>query len=97
MAFHKGRLKDLKLEKIFNEYKPCTIHLAAQAGVRHSIDNPKSYINSNLVFANILECCRKFSINNFFTQVAVQYMEDVNHPVSLYAATKRFLWPILKN
>ena len=101
--FIKGDLEDFNLlEKIFYEYKPCTvIHLAAQAGVRHSIDNPKSYINSNLVgFANILECCRKLSINNLLyassssiyggnTKLPFSENDPVNHPVSLYAATKR--------
>ena len=101
--FIKGDLNDLNLlKKIFDEYKPCTvIHLAAQAGVRYSIDNPESYIDSNLVgFANILECCRKFSVKNFIfassssvyggnTKLPFSENDPVNHPVSLYAATKR--------
>ena len=101
--FIEGNLEDLNLlERIFNKYEPCTvIHLAAQAGVRYSIDNPESYIDSNLVsFANILECCRKFSVKNFIfassssvyggnTKLPFSENDPVNHPVSLYAATKR--------
>ena len=101
--FIKGDLKDLNLlEKTFSEYEPSTvINLAAQAGVRYSIDNPESYVDSNLVgFANILECCRKFSVKNFIfassssvyggnTKLPFSENDPVNHPVSLYAATKR--------
>ncbi len=77
------------------------VNLAAQAGVRYSIENPKSYINSNLLgFGNILEFCRKFEIENliFASSSSVYggnktypYREDqgVDHPISLYAATKK--------
>ena len=84
--FIKGDLEDLNLlEKIFNEYEPCTvIHLAAQAGVRNSIDNPKSYINSNLVgFANILECCREFEIKHIiYASRSSEYVN--NQKIKLY-------------
>ena len=87
---------------IFSEYRPLNvIHLAAQAGVRYSITNPKAYINSNLVgFGNILECCRHSKINHLIYassssvyggNVVLPFSEkhNVDHPISLYAATKK--------
>jgi len=77
------------------------INLAAQAGVRYSIENPEAYISSNLVgFANILECCRNFDIEHllFASSSSVYGMnkkqpfseeDDTDSPVSLYAATKK--------
>ncbi len=77
------------------------IHLAAQAGVRYSISNPRSYIESNLVgFSNILENCRNKKIKHFLyassssvyggnTRIPFSENDSINHPVSLYAATKR--------
>ena len=77
------------------------IHLAAQAGVRNSLNDPKTYIKSNLVgFENILELCLNSQIENFIYASSSSvyggnrsspFKEDdnVNHPVSLYAATKR--------
>ena len=77
------------------------VHLAAQAGVRYSLLNPESYINSNLVgFGNILEICREKSIRNFiFASSSSVYGNNkklpfdeshkVDYPVSLYAATKK--------
>jgi UDP-glucuronate 4-epimerase len=77
------------------------IHLAAQAGVRYSIDNPQSYIDSNLVgFGNILEGCRQSQVPHLvFASSSSVYGENdnfpfkesdrVDHPVSLYAATKK--------
>lgn len=77
------------------------IHLAAQVGVRYSITNPASYISSNLVgFANILELCRKIEVHHlvyassssvYGSNRIMPFSEDnsVDHPVSLYAATKR--------
>ncbi len=77
------------------------IHLAAQAGVRYSLQNPHSYINSNLLgFANILEICREQKIENFvFASSSSVYginkkipfgeNDNVDHPISLYAATKK--------
>lgn len=81
----------------------CThvVNLAAQAGVRYSLVNPSSYINSNLVgFANILECCRNFQIQHlvyassssvYGLNAARPYSvhQNVDHPVSLYAASKK--------
>ena len=103
MDFQKGDIEDESfLTKIFISYKPkVVLHLAAQAGVRHSIDNTKLYIKSNLMgFGNILECCREHKIENLIYassssvyggNVNIPYSEsdEVNHPVSLYAATKK--------
>lgn len=77
------------------------INLAAQAGVRYSIENPFAYIDSNLVgFANILECCRHNGVNHLVyassssvyggnTKTPFQESDMVDNPVSLYAATKK--------
>ena len=77
------------------------IHLAAQAGVRHSIENPASYIQSNLVgFANVLEACRRAetphltyastsSVYGANTTMPFEESQGVGHPLQLYAATKR--------
>ena len=91
-----------ELEKVFDEYKPSyVIHLAAQAGVRYSIKNPHAYIQSNIVgFLNILEGCRKNPVKNFiYASSSSVYggnfkmpfceTSGVDHPVSLYAATKK--------
>ncbi len=79
----------------------CVVNLAAQAGVRYSIDNPWAYIDSNLVgFANILECCRHYPVGHLVYASSssvyggnekVPFSEDdkVDNPVSLYAATKK--------
>lgn len=90
------------LKKIFNEHKPeVVINLAAQAGVRYSIENPLAYINSNVVgFANILENCRNHSIKHLIyastssvyganTKLPFKETDNSNHPVSMYAATKK--------
>ncbi len=90
------------LNEIFEQYKPSkVINLAAQAGVRYSIENPHSYIQSNIVgFANIVEACKKYSIEHLVYASSssvyggnknLPYSEQsgVDHPVSLYAATKR--------
>ena len=91
-----------ELEKLFEDYKPTyVIHLAAQAGVRYSITNPYAYIQSNIVgFLNILEGCRKNPVKNFIYassssvyggNVRMPFCETngVDHPVSLYAVTKK--------
>ena len=93
---------DKLLSDIISRYSPnILVHLAAQAGVRYSITNPSSYIQSNLVgFANILEGCRRNKIPHLIyassssvyggNQNLPFYEEQaVNHPVSLYAATKK--------
>ncbi len=93
--------KDLLLQ-IFQEYKPeIVINLAAQAGVRYSLTNPDAYINSNIIgFFNILECCKINNVESLLyassssvyggnTKIPYSENDSVNHPVSLYAATKR--------
>ncbi|MBK7105259.1 MAG: NAD-dependent epimerase [Ignavibacteriae bacterium] len=92
-------------EKIFELFKKekfdYVINLAAQAGVRYSIENPFVYIESNIVgFINILEACRKFSIKHLIYASSSSVYganfkqpfsenDNVDHPVSLYAATKK--------
>ena len=73
------------IEKTFNRFSPkIVIHLAAQAGVRYSLVNPTSYIQSNLVgFGNILESCRKHKINNFiYASSSSVYGGNTNMPFS---------------
>ena len=98
-----GNLEDKqKLTKIFEKYKPkIVINLAAQAGVRFSIENPSAYIQSNIVgFGNILELCRNFNVENLIyassssvyggnANIPYKESQGVDHPVSLYAATKK--------
>ena len=79
----------------------CVVHLAAQAGVRYSLVNPQAYINSNINgFMGILECCRDFNIGHLVYassssvygengQLPFNENHNVDHPVSLYAATKK--------
>ena len=101
--FHKADIADKeKIDEIFNIYRPSiVINLAAQAGVRYSLLNPMSYIHSNIVgFLNILEGCRNFKVKNFIYASSSSvyggnknypYNEkhSVDHPISLYAATKK--------
>ena len=90
------------VNKIFEENEPdIVINLAAQAGVRYSIENPSEYIQTNLVgFSNILEACRNYTIKHLIyassssvyggnTKMPFSERQGVDHPVSLYAATKR--------
>lgn len=90
------------LFRIFEEYKPqVVVNLAAQAGVRYSIDNPDAYIQSNVVgFFNILEACRYFPVEHLVfassssvyggnKKVPFSTQDQVDKPVSLYAATKK--------
>lgn len=87
---------------IFKRFSPQIVfHLAAQAGVRYSIENPSSYINSNLVgFGNILEGSRHNNVQHLIyassssvyganTSVPFSIHHNVDHPISLYAATKK--------
>ena len=101
--FYENSLQDYQsLSNIFKKHKPdIVINLAAQAGVRYSLINPNSYIQSNLVgFTNLLELVKSFSVENFIyassssvygcnTKLPYKESDAVNHPVSLYAATKR--------
>ena len=102
-TFKKIDIRDpIEISEIYKEYKPSVVfHLAAQAGVRYSISNPKSYVDSNLVgFSNILECCRKYSINNLIyassssvyggnSKIPFSEEDPVDHPLNLYAASKK--------
>ena len=102
-TFYKIDLKDKEsIDKLFKEYKfDYVINLAAQAGVRYSIENPYAYVDSNLVgFVNILEACRNYPVKHLLyassssvyggNKVAPFSTEhQVDHPVSLYAATKK--------
>ena len=102
-TFVKGDIAEKEpLETLFRTKKfDGVIHLAAQAGVRHSIIEPQSYIRSNLVgFSNILECCRhaqtghlvyasSSSVYGLNTVMPFSTHQNVDHPASLYAATKK--------
>ena len=91
-----------QLLQIFQDHKPETvINLAAQAGVRYSIENPRAYINSNIIgFQNILDCCKSNKIKHLLyassssvyggnINTSFSELNSVDHPVSIYAATKR--------
>jgi UDP-glucuronate 4-epimerase len=90
------------IENIFKTHKPQrVINLAAQAGVRYSIENPLAYINSNIVgFTHILEGCRHHKIKHLIyassssvyganTKMPFSENDSVDHPLSLYAASKK--------
>lgn len=102
-TFVKGNLAEKKaVDSLFENYKPdIVVNLAAQAGVRYSIDNPAAYIESNIIgFYNILEACRNYqpehliyasSSSVYGNQKKTPFSTDdnVDHPISLYAATKK--------
>jgi UDP-glucuronate 4-epimerase len=91
-----------QLQDLFAQSKfDVVVNLAAQAGVRYSLENPHAYVNSNLVgFVNLLECCRHHAIQHLVfassssvyganTAMPFSVHHNVDHPVSLYAATKK--------
>ncbi len=102
-VFEKADLADReKIAHIFKDHSPdIVINLAAQAGVRYSIENPASYIDSNMVgFGNILEGCRhnrvkhlvyasSSSVYGLNTTMPFSVRHNVDHPISLYAASKK--------
>lgn len=102
-TFVRGDLADeAAVTKLFEDFRPdIVVNLAAQAGVRYSIDNPRSYIQSNIVgFFNILEACRHYPVEHllYASSSSVYGMQqktpfsttdNVDHPISLYAATKK--------
>ena len=102
-TFIQGDISDKEMVmKIFDEYGPhIVINLAAQAGVRYSIENPDVYIQSNIIgFFNILEACRFHPVDHLIyassssvygsnKKVPFEESDFVDHPVSLYAATKK--------
>ncbi len=90
------------LQKLFEQHRfDSVIHLAAQAGVRYSLTNPNAYVDSNLVgFTSILECCRHHQIGHLVyassssvyganRKIPFSVEDRVDHPLSLYAATKK--------
>jgi UDP-glucuronate 4-epimerase len=90
------------LERVFEKNKfDVVVNLAAQAGVRYSLKNPHAYIDANIVgFTNILECCRHNGVKHLVfassssvyganTKMPFSVHDNVDHPVSLYAATKK--------
>ena len=90
------------LERVFkNKRFDVVVNLAAQAGVRYSLKNPQAYIDSNIIgFTNILECCRHNGVKHLVfassssvyganTKMPFSVHDNVDHPVSLYAATKK--------
>ncbi|WP_313304652.1 NAD-dependent epimerase/dehydratase family protein [Empedobacter sp.] len=103
MIFYRMNLEDKEaLSDLFQHYSfDAVINLAAQAGVRYSIENPDAYGQSNLVgFLNILECCRNYNVKKLLyassssiygnsSEVPFSTNQNVDHPISLYAATKK--------
>ena len=106
--YNNYRFVQLKLEdreNLFNLFRAqqfdAVCNLAAQAGVRYSLENPYAYIDSNIMgFLNILEGCRQYNVDNLCfassssvyglnTKVPFSTKDNVDHPVSLYAATKK--------
>ncbi len=103
LTFFKGDLENEGLlHEIFSDYSPdIVINLAAQAGVRYSLENPKAYLNSNIIgFSNIIECCKTHRVDHLIfassssvyggnTKLPFSESQNVDHPISLYAATKK--------
>jgi UDP-glucuronate 4-epimerase len=101
--FIQAQLEDQHtINKLFEIEKFDTVcHLAAQAGVRYSLENPKAYIDSNIFgYINILEACRHHKINHLVyassssvygnnTKMPLSTADNVDHPISLYAASKK--------
>lgn len=102
-TFYKINLEDYKaMDEVFTNEKPdIVINLAAQAGVRYSLENPMAYIESNIVgFTNILECSRHHKVQQLIyassssvyganTTKPFSTSDNIDHPLSLYAATKK--------
>ena len=101
--FKKGDISNyLFVNKVFKELKiDQVVNLAAQAGVRYSIENPKAYLESNLIgFFNILDCSKKFKIKHLIyastssvygnnSKLPFKEIRHADHPIQFYAATKR--------
>ena len=90
------------VNNVFKTYKPdIAVNLAAQAGVRYSIENPKAYIDSNIIgFFNVLEACRHYPVKHLIyassssvygnqKKTPFSVDDNVDRPISLYAATKK--------
>ncbi len=101
--FHRADLSDhSSVDRLFETHKPqIVLHLAAQAGVRYSLTNPRAYLESNLAgFLNILEGCRDCGVSHLVyassssvyglnSSLPYSVRQNVDHPVSLYGATKK--------
>ena len=101
--FSEGDIVNIKfLEEVFQKFKPDKVlNLAAQAGVRYSLENPHTYIQSNIVgFMNILECCRQFDIEGLVyassssvygnnKSLPFSEFDKVDSPISIYACSKK--------
>ena len=101
--FYRADLSDrAAMEGIFAKEKPeIVVNLAAQAGVRYSLENPRAYLDSNILgFFNILEACRTFPVRHLVyassssvyglnRKMPFSVSHNVDHPVSLYAASKK--------
>ncbi|SUM31573.1 capsular polysaccharide biosynthesis protein Cap I [Staphylococcus gallinarum] len=102
-TFFKLNLEDYEdLKEVFIKEQPeVVVNLAAQAGVRYSLENPRAYIDANVVgFMNILECSRHFDVKHLIyassssvyganTSKPFSTSDNIDHPLSLYAATKK--------
>src|SRR5699024_8701296 len=102
-TFIKADISDkYKIIEVFKQFKPnVVVNLAAQAGVRYSLDHPDVYMESNVIgFYNILEACRHYPVDHLIyassssvyganKKVPFEESDFVDHPVSLYAATKK--------
>ncbi|MFK7900496.1 MAG: NAD-dependent epimerase [Cyclobacteriaceae bacterium] len=102
-SFHKAQLQDKEaIHTLFEKERPqLVMNLAAQAGVRYSIENPYAYLDSNVTgYLNILEACRHYPVEHLVyassssvyggnTKMPFSVNDSVDHPVSLYAATKK--------
>jgi UDP-glucuronate 4-epimerase len=102
-AFERADVADrAAIPEIFRRHRPArVVHLAAQAGVRYSLENPQAYVDANLVgFGNVLEGCRRQEVEHLVfassssvyganTRLPFSVHDNVDHPLSLYAATKK--------
>ncbi len=102
-TFKKIDISNLQdVERVFNEFKPeKVVNLAAQAGVRYSIENPHAYIQSNIVgFTNIIEACRNYDVKGLIyassssvyggnKKTPFSVDDRVDKPISIYAASKK--------
>ena len=97
-------INDSEIYDLFAKIKPSiVVNLAAQAGVRYSLENPKAYVDSNLSgFVNILECCRKYKVENLVyassssvyggnTNLPFSEMQSVDHPIVFMLQQKNLM------
>lgn len=102
-TFIKGDISDKEfVDGLFQQYHPdIVVNLAAQAGVRYSIDNPQAYVDANLIgFFNVMDLCRMYQVDHFIygssssvygnnAKIPFSTDDNVDKPVSFYAATKK--------